>query len=155
MGQSWNIICAAYVLYGRPHGVSAMIKIFISNFQTKNLWEMRNFKKKLGRYPHRRGYYDVINRTCFSKIENCLVRVSHFCVFGHFRPISRPKSKKLMAYLLKIREIPTYWLNFQVDISKNDEVIDFWKKYFENFKKSCFFVKSDDRNVRFFGNGRW
>ena len=25
------------------YGVSAMIKIFISNFQTKNLWEMRNF----------------------------------------------------------------------------------------------------------------
>ena len=48
-----------------------------------------------------------------------------FCVFCHFRPISRPKSEKLMAYLVKIREIPTHWSNFQVDILKNDEVMNF------------------------------
>ena len=89
---------------------------------------MRNaqlLKKKLGRYLLHRGYYDVINQTCFSKIENFWFAHRIFRVFCYFRPIFRPKSGKLMAYLLKIREIPTPWSNFQVDILKNDEVIDF------------------------------
>ena len=61
----------------------------------------------------------------FQKSENFGFAHRIFCVFCYFRPISRPKSGKLMAYLLKIWEIPTHWSNFQVDILKNDEVIDF------------------------------
>ena len=130
-----------------------MFEIFISNFQTKNLCVMRNFKKI--QYPHHREYYDVINQTCFSKIKKFCVAHRIFCVFAILDRFLGRNRKKLMAYLLKIREIPTSWSNFQVDILKNDEVIDFRKKYFEKFRKWRSFAKTDSRNIRFFGNGRW
>ena len=111
---------------GFLNGVSAMIKISISNFQTKNLCQMRNFKKNWVDTPTIGGIMTSSIDRVFKKSKNFGFAHRIFCVFCYFGPISRPISKKkLMAYLLKIRQIPTHWSNFQVDILKNDEVIDF------------------------------
>ena len=70
---------------------------------------MRNFKKKIWvDTPTVGGIMTSSIEHVFQKSKIFEFAYRIFCVFGHFRPISRPKSKKLMAYLLKIREIPTY-----------------------------------------------
>ena len=71
---------------GFSNRVTAIIKISISNFHTKNLCVMRNFfLKKLCRYPHHRGNYDVINRKCFYKNRKIWVQASHFLSFLLFQ----------------------------------------------------------------------